>query len=144
MVRKLRDLQHFVDDAHNVSKTENILYSEKHHSELLIDERVSLMYSSWSAFLNKSIEDCELQDSTRRGLPDAPKVPHLESCKLHVEVNQHFDKRMENQLLPPWTIWKGTLHNYLLSSAEELLRNHNYRPIPGVSYPPWVCYTLMF
>lgn len=140
MVGKVRNLQHFVDGAHNVSTTEKIIYSEKDHSELSIDERVSLMYSSWSAFLNRSIGDFELQDSTRRSLPNAPKVPHLESCKLHVEVNQHLDKRMENQLLPPWTIWKGTLHNYLLSSAEELLRNFNYRPIPGVSYPPWVCY----
>lgn len=102
------------------------------------------MYSSWSAFLNKSVEDFELLHSTGLGLPTAPKVPHLENCKLNVEVNQHLDKRVENQLLPPWTIWKGTLHNYLLSSAEEQLRNYNYRPVPGVSYPPWVCYRLIF
>lgn len=128
------------DGAHKVSTTEKeeIIYSEKHLSKLSIDERVFSMYSSWSAFLNKSIKDFELQDSTGRGLPNAPKVPHLESCKLNVEVNQHLDKRLENQLLPPWTIWKGTLHNYLPSSAEELLRNRKYRPIPGVSYPPWI------
>ena len=100
------------------------------------------MYSSWSTFLNKSLEDFKLLNSNGLGLPDPPnpKAPHLENCKLNAEVNQQLDKRMENELLPPWTIWKGTLHNYLLSSAEEQLRNYNYRPIPGASYPPWVRY----
>ncbi|KAL1803206.1 hypothetical protein ACET3Z_031853 [Daucus carota] len=129
-----------VDVAQKVSTldVEKKFYSEK-NSEHTIDERVSFMYSSWSTFLNKSIEDFELLNSNGLGLPNPnPKAPHLENCKLNAEVNQQLDKRMENELLPPWTIWKGTLHNYLLSSAEEQLRNYNYRPIPGASYPPWI------
>ena len=41
------------------------------------------MYSSWSTFLNKSIEDFELLNSNGSGLPNPPdpKAPHLENLE---------------------------------------------------------------
>lgn len=112
-------------------------YSHK-RINLSIDERVSSLYLSWSASLNMSKDKEPL--SRTRGIPDALKAPHLENCKLNVEVNQRLDKRSESKALPPWTIWKGVLHNYLFSSAQEKLSNYNHQPVSGGSYPPWVSY----
>lgn len=117
-------------------------YSQK-RINLSIDERVSSLYLSWSALLNKSKEKGQLLHSIGLGISKVPKAPHLENCKLNVEVNQHLDKRVENERLPPWTIWKGMLRNYLFSAAEEQLSNYNHQPVSGGSYPPWVCYRVI-
>lgn len=69
---------------------------------------------------------------------NTPKAPHLENCKLRVELNRRLDTRVENQSFPRWTIWKGMLDEFQpLPSLEQQL----YSKHPSVSngaYPPWV------
>ncbi|KAF7131522.1 hypothetical protein RHSIM_Rhsim09G0136600 [Rhododendron simsii] len=95
-----------------------------------MDERVSLLYSAWSGLLDESMKGKgELLQGVRYNVP---KAPHLENCKLSAQINKNFDKHVENESFPPWTLWKGFLDTYPSSTASEQLKSE------GV-YPPWVC-----
>ncbi|KAG5532948.1 hypothetical protein RHGRI_027260 [Rhododendron griersonianum] len=98
-----------------------------------IDERVSFLYSAWSALLDESTKgEGELPqgaDQVRRS-NNVPKAPHLENCKLSEQVNKKLDKRVANESFPRWTLWKGLLDTYPLSTASERLKSNG-------AYPPW-------
>lgn len=98
-----------------------------------IDGRVSDLYTLWS----KSIKEEEDEIKRNKG-SITPKAPHLEDCKLRVELNHRLDTRLENQSFPGWRIWKGKLDEFQpLPSLEQQL----YSKHPSVSngaYPPWV------
>ncbi|KAI8539522.1 hypothetical protein RHMOL_Rhmol09G0189400 [Rhododendron molle] len=105
------------------------------HSQLTfdskIDARVSFLYSAWSASLNEPVKgEGELLQGVGVRRSNVPKAPHLENCKLSSQVNKNLDKRVENESFPPWTLWKGFLHTYPLSTAGERLKSEG-------AYPPW-------
>lgn len=100
-----------------------------------IDGRVSDLYTVWSKSMN---EEDQIKTNSRLEGSNIPKAPHLENCKLRVELNRRFDTRVENQSFPGWTIWKGMLDEFQpLASVEQQL----YSRHPSVSdgaYPPWI------
>ncbi|XP_077227164.1 uncharacterized protein LOC143860421 isoform X2 [Tasmannia lanceolata] len=96
------------------------------NTESCDDERVSLLYSAWTAMLDELV-DRENEFLNRSSVPDAP---HLENCKLSAEVNQRLDSREENGSFPPWTIWKGLLGLELLGYARQAKSKG--------AYPPWI------
>ncbi|KAK3043146.1 hypothetical protein RJ639_000035 [Escallonia herrerae] len=119
-------------------EVEKLVYSENSF-KLRFEEKIRTLYVIWSDVLNKSMyEDGKL--SQNRGLErfDVPKPPHLENCKLSVEVNQHLDKRVKNGRLPPWTPWKGMLDKFPLSVADEQLSYHGHGDLSEGAYPPWI------
>jgi hypothetical protein len=99
------------------------------------DERVSFLYSAWSAMLTKpTLEQLKLNRDI-----SVPKAPHLENCKLRAQVNHRLDKRSENVSFPPWAGWKGLLDMHPAAAANERRRYSES------AYPPWVCfYDLQF
>lgn len=107
--------------------------------ELKDEERISLLFSAWSAMLDKSKDiEGELFHGKLKG-NTVPKAPHLEDCKITVETNLHFDKRGENGSTPTWTIWRGLLGMKLLRKTLEtgtMLSGYN-ATFEG-AYPPWV------
>ncbi|KAF8396125.1 hypothetical protein HHK36_017737 [Tetracentron sinense] len=115
-------------------------------SELHADKRVSLLYSAWSAMLNESV-DGEGDFLKRLGLSrsSVPEAPHFENCKLAMQVNKNLDNRRENEIFPPWTIWKGLLGVELLNPTSAV---HNqqlqFEAKSEGAYPPWVRVILLF
>ena len=105
------------------------------------DERVSLLHSAWSALLSESV-DGEIAFWQSSGLSKSavPNAPHLENCKLSEQINEHLDKRAENERLPPWTTWKGLLTAHPASMPAEQLRYFRHQAMPEGAYPPWVCF----
>lgn len=107
--------------------------------EMKDDERIFLLYSAWSAELDKS-KDVEGQ-SFHKELEGTtvPKAPHLEDCKAGVEMNNHLDKHGENGSSPPWTLWRGSLGTKLFQRSMETGWAHfgNTTKVEG-AYPPWV------
>lgn len=97
-----------------------------------LDERVSLLYSSWANLVNQS--------ANHLGKSNSLKAPHLEDCKLSVETNERLDTRAQNDSFPPWTIWKGQLDNFLWTAEDELLQYYRHQTVSEGAYPPWVCY----
>ncbi|KAF7132014.1 hypothetical protein RHSIM_Rhsim09G0136000 [Rhododendron simsii] len=92
-------------------------------------EKVSFLYSAWSALLNESMKG--QGDQLPQGadqVRNVPKAPHLEDCKLSAQLNKKLDKRVENESFPPWTLWKGLLDTY--PSSER-------RKSDEGAYPPW-------
>uniref|UniRef100_A0A5B6YZ39 Alpha-(1,6)-fucosyltransferase n=2 Tax=Davidia involucrata TaxID=16924 RepID=A0A5B6YZ39_DAVIN len=107
--------------------------------KLRVDDRVSLLYSAWSALLNESING-EGEFLRRVGLhrSNVPKAPHMENCKLSAQVNERLDNSVENESLPPWTIWKGLLDIFPFSGNDEQLRYYWHEAISEGAYPPWI------
>ncbi|KAG5536106.1 hypothetical protein RHGRI_023780 [Rhododendron griersonianum] len=106
------------------------MYSQQ-TSEDNIDERVSFLYSAWSALLDESMKgEGELPqgaDQVSRSNNNVSNAPHLEDCKLSAQLNKKLDKRVENESFPPWTLWKGLLdtsnsnsHAFLITLLYEL------------------------
>ncbi|KAJ9540109.1 hypothetical protein OSB04_026615 [Centaurea solstitialis] len=63
----------------------------------------------------------------------------LRNCKLTNEANRVLDKRTKDAKLPPWTMWKGFLNNYPLSTKDKQQGyNGNYQAISKGAYPPWI------
>ncbi|KAI8539529.1 hypothetical protein RHMOL_Rhmol09G0189900 [Rhododendron molle] len=84
-------------------------------------EKVSFLYSAWSALLNESMkgESDQLPQGADQ-VRNVPKAPHLENCKLSAQVNKKLDKRVENESFPPWTLWKGLLDTYPSSEPRKI------------------------
>ncbi|KAK2968294.1 hypothetical protein RJ640_016226 [Escallonia rubra] len=121
-------------------EVENLVYSENSSKlRFRFEEKIRTLYAIWSDVLNQSMDE-DGQLSQNRGLErfDVPKPPHLENCKLSVEVNQHLDKRVKNGRLPPWTLWKGMLNKFPLSVADEQLSYHGHGDLSEGAYPPWI------
>ncbi|XP_058183304.1 uncharacterized protein LOC131301144 [Rhododendron vialii] len=114
-------------------ETEKVMCSEQ-TSDDNIDERVSFLYSAWSALLDESTKgEGELPqgaDQVTR-FNNVPKAPHLENCKLSEQLNKKLDKRVANGSFPPWTLRKGLLSTYPSSTASEQLKSNG-------AYPPWI------
>ncbi|KAK3029287.1 hypothetical protein RJ639_040123 [Escallonia herrerae] len=119
-------------------EVEKLVYSENSF-KLSFEEKIQALYAIWSNVLNKSMDE-DGQLSQNRGLErfDVPKPPHLDNCKLSVEVNQHLDKHVKNGRLPPWTLWKGMLDKFPLSVDDEQLSYHGHRDLSEGAYPPWI------
>lgn len=102
-----------------------------------VDERVASLYSSWGNSLHESRgeeEDNVLSPGRRSNVPEA--APHVENCKLRVRMNKRLDNRAENnESFPPWTIWKGMLDEFPVSTHRGYYRNND---ISEGAYPPWV------
>ncbi|KAF7132240.1 hypothetical protein RHSIM_Rhsim09G0136500 [Rhododendron simsii] len=121
-------------------ETEKVMCSEQ-TSDNNIGERVSFLYSAWSALLDESTKgEGELPQRAEqvRRSNNVPKAPHLENCKLSEQLNKKLDKRVANGRFPPWTLSKGLLSTYPSSTASERLKSNG-------AYPPWgVRYLMRF
>ncbi|KAH7839955.1 hypothetical protein Vadar_010642 [Vaccinium darrowii] len=96
------------------------------------DKRVSLLFSAWSALLDESTKgEGEFWQGVGVRKSNVPKAPHLENCKLNAQLNKKLDKRVESESFPPWTLWKGVLDTYPLSTGGERLKSEG-------AYPPWI------
>ncbi|GKV12539.1 hypothetical protein SLEP1_g23668 [Rubroshorea leprosula] len=103
------------------------------------DERVSSLFSAWSALLTQSV-DGENKLFQRLGVrkSSVPNAPHLENCRLSAQVNRRLDKRAGNESFPPWTSWKGLLDVYPASVANKQIRYFRHQAISEGAYPPWI------
>jgi hypothetical protein len=99
------------------------------------DERVSFLYSAWSAMLTKP----NLEQLKLNGEISVPKAPHLENCRLRAQVNQRLDKPFENVSFPPWAGWKGLLDMHPAAATDEQQRYRRQARSEN-AYPPWVCF----
>lgn len=103
------------------------------------DERVSLLFSAWSALLIKSSN--EVNDQLQKlGISGAslPNAPHLENCKMKAKLYERLDKRTGNESFPPWTSWKGFLDTYPASASNEHIKYFRRLAASDGAYPPWV------
>lgn len=104
-----------------------------------IDERVRLIHSAWSNLLSESVdvEDRLPGRHTQEGFR-APKAPHLENCQKRTEISRRLDSRTQTENIPPWTIWKGMLDNFPLSTSDQQ-QMHRIHPLASEAvYPPWI------
>nr|XP_043632011.1 uncharacterized protein LOC122603391 [Erigeron canadensis]XP_043632013.1 uncharacterized protein LOC122603391 [Erigeron canadensis] len=107
--------------------------------ELQVNDPVNTIYSAWSAMLNKSSTGENLfQQNIKTDGFKVPTPPHLENCKSTNKANRLLDKRMENGELPPWTMWKGFLNNFPLSTKDEQQGYNSHQVISKGAYPPWI------
>ena len=121
-------------------KETEVLMELKGSREKSQDERVSLLYSAWSAVLSKSPNEY-LQ---KHGISESnlPKAPHLENCKVKSELNERLDKRIGNESYPAWTSWKGLLDTFPASANSELIKKFRHQAESDGAYPPWVCFAI--
>ncbi|KAJ8535487.1 hypothetical protein K7X08_023207 [Anisodus acutangulus] len=98
-----------------------------------VDERVSLLYSSWGNLVTQSANE-----GNHLGKSNLPKAPHLEDCKLSAETNKRLDTRVRNDSFPLWTIWKGQLDNLLWTAEDEELQYYRHQTVSKGAYPPWI------
>jgi len=104
------------------------------------DERVSSLYSAWSAVLNKStMEDLEHKLGIKWS--SLPNAPHLENCKLKTQLYRDFDERIGNERLPPWTSWKGFLQTFHVVPDEHIQNPKLDEAVSEGAYPPWVSFS---
>lgn len=96
------------------------------------EEKVSHLYSSWTAFLNES-KDLWASSGAR-----VPKAPHIENCKRNAEINKRLDTRLGNETFPPWTLWKGSLDIYSETAEDKELNHLRHQDISEGAHPPWV------
>ncbi|PIN07961.1 hypothetical protein CDL12_19465 [Handroanthus impetiginosus] len=119
-----------------LKERERIMHSEK-STQTGTDEKVSLLYAAWNDLLSKSTDEDSSQ-KIRLSKSDVPEAPHLENCKLSVEISQRLDTRLPNRSFPPWTIWKGMLDDLPLSATDEQLKSYRDQMITEGAYPPWI------
>ena len=115
---------------------ERITFSQK-SAIIEIDERVQRLYSVWSNSLSKSASEKGQSGISRLDGQNFPDAPHLENCRLRVEINRRLDSRAENESSPPWTIWKGMLDNFPLTTDEQQ-RYLRHQLTSESAYLPWV------
>ncbi|XP_026405633.1 uncharacterized protein LOC113300644 [Papaver somniferum] len=106
-------------------------------------EKIMLLYSAWTAMLNKSEGNIDNEFWSKLGLniSQVPKAPHLENCKSSAQVNKFFDIHRENEQNPDWENWEGLLRmkiqqeNSTVDSeqahAEKMFKSKD-------TYPPWI------
>ncbi|KAF6145608.1 hypothetical protein GIB67_037641 [Kingdonia uniflora] len=106
-------------------------------------ERVSLLYSCWTAMLNESEDGAgELFRKVGLSRSSVPKAPHLENCKLSTEVYGHLDnRRQENENFSSWTNWEGLFSRKTdgrTSSVDKEQQHFNHQAKSEDSNPPWI------
>lgn len=107
--------------------------------EMINDERVTLLYSAWSAVLNESGSgESDLLQRLGVSRSSIPNAPHLENCMLKAQVNERLDKHAENEKYPPWTSWKGLLDRYPAAATNEQSRYFRHQDISEGAYAPWI------
>jgi hypothetical protein len=123
-----------------LKETERLLYL-KSTREQESDEKVSLLYSSWSEVLNKSTTEGNGDLERKFGIrgSNLPNAPHLENCKLKTQLYRDFDKRIGNERFPPWTSWKGFLQTIPVVPNEHIQNPKHDEAVSEGAYPPWVC-----
>lgn len=115
------------------------LVDSQSSKERINDDKVSLLYSAWGASLTKSVdEENEYLKQLRLSRSNVPNAPHLENCKLRAQVNEHLDRRSENESFPPWTGWKGLLNMHPVAATNEQLRHFRHQAVSEGAYPPWI------
>ncbi|GAA0152015.1 glycosyltransferase [Lithospermum erythrorhizon] len=118
-------------------ETQRLIHSQEswnHASE----NKTSQLYSLWSDLLSETTEKGRQLFGKSREKHNVPLAPHLENCKMSMEINSHLDSRIQNENFPPWTNWKGVLGNFLSSTFDEQLTSHRRQMISEGTYPPWV------
>ncbi|XP_004302101.1 PREDICTED: uncharacterized protein LOC101295143 [Fragaria vesca subsp. vesca] len=90
----------FINCSSKPKVTERVEVDSLRNEETITSERVSLLYSAWSALLNES-DSGESDYLLRHGLnkSNVPNAPHLEYCKLKAQVYKRLDKHPENESL---------------------------------------------
>ncbi|KAK7834802.1 uncharacterized protein LOC112032462 [Quercus suber] len=120
-------------------ETERLEVDSQSVKERTDDERVSLLYSAWSAKLTKSVdEESEYLKQLRLSRSNVPNAPHLENCKLRTQVNERLDRHHGNESFPPWTGWKGVLDMNPATTTNEQMTYFRHRVISEGAYPPWI------
>ncbi|XP_050275267.1 uncharacterized protein LOC126717539 [Quercus robur] len=120
-------------------ETERLEVDSRSVKERTDDERVSLLYSAWSAKLTKSVdEESEYLKQLRLSRSNVPNAPHLENCKLRTQVNERLDRRPGNESFPPWTGWKGVLDMNPAATTNEQMTYFRHQVISEGAYPPWI------
>ncbi|KAJ6762995.1 COATOMER PROTEIN [Salix purpurea] len=57
------------------------------------DEKVSLLFSAWSALLSESVDgETAFWESAGLSKSAVPNAPHLERCELSEQINERLDK----------------------------------------------------
>ncbi|KAJ6296610.1 hypothetical protein OIU78_022347 [Salix suchowensis] len=103
------------------------------------DERVSLLHSAWNSLLSESVDGgSAFRHGAGLDRSAVPNAPHLENCKLKEQTNERLDKRNENEMLPPWTTWKGLIDTHPASLANEQIEYFRDQTISEDAYPPWI------
>ncbi|KAK7278216.1 hypothetical protein RJT34_23241 [Clitoria ternatea] len=115
-------------DCHFKLKETERLLDVKRNREQDYDEKVSMLYSAWSAVLNKSTI----------GGSNLPNAPHLENCKMKTELYGNLDKRTGNGSFPPWTSWKGFLQKLTVAAFNEKMKKLRHQAESEGTYPPWI------
>ncbi|CAL5020153.1 unnamed protein product [Urochloa decumbens] len=105
------------------SAQENI--EEQKRNKHTTEARIAQLYNAWSTLLNTTSDEV-LKRS------EAPPPPHLDDCRLNVEINKRLDSYGDNGTFPQWTLWKGSLGLELLNQKYSE-NGDQYR-----QYPPWI------
>ncbi|CAL0316623.1 unnamed protein product [Lupinus luteus] len=103
------------------------------------NEKVSLLYSAWSAVLTKSTTEVN-EHLKKHGISEysLPNAPHLENCKVRTQLYGNLDTRAGNENFPPWTVWKGFLDTLPVDVSNEQIKNFRHQAVSKGSYPPWI------
>ncbi|XP_021912235.1 uncharacterized protein LOC110825986 isoform X1 [Carica papaya] len=121
---------------YNLKGTERLMESNQSKPE---EDRVSLLSSTWEALLAESGNgEKELLEKFGLEISNVPQAPHLENCKLNVQINKRLDTRVENSSFAPWTNWKGFLDLHPTTMNNEQLRYYRQQAMSEGAYPPWV------
>ncbi|XP_057423892.1 uncharacterized protein LOC130717607 isoform X2 [Lotus japonicus] len=104
------------------------------------NDRVSLLYSAWSAVLNESTSGGNEYLLKKNGISRSslPNAPHLENCKVKTELYGRLDKRTGNESFPPWTSWKGFLQTFPVAASSEQINDLRLQAASEGAYPPWI------
>lgn len=127
-------------DCHFQLKETERLWDSKSRRERDNEERVSFLYSGWSAVLNETTSGGKeyLQKHGIRG-SSLPNAPHLENCKVKTQLYEYLDKRTGTDAFPPWTTWKGSLQTFSVAAFSEQMQKLRHEAASEGAYPPWVC-----
>ena len=107
--------------------------------ELRDYERIFLLFSAWTAVLDRSkdVKGQFFRGEWKR--TSVPKAPHLEDCKTSVEINNRLDMHGENGSFSPWTLWRGLLGSKFRRTLETGQMRSGYNTKFEGANPPWVC-----
>ncbi|OVA06595.1 hypothetical protein BVC80_7493g2 [Macleaya cordata] len=128
------------EESHSIPKDTARRMNAQKNDAWISKDRVLILYSAWSAILNKSIDD-ESEHLSKVGLSKSriPEAPHLENCKLRAQVNRFLDSRRENETIPRWANWKGLLGMKLLHQTTTMdNQQQRKRSKSKDAYPPWI------
>lgn len=127
-------------DCHFKLKETERLWDSESTREQDNNEKVSLLYSAWSAVLNESTNgDKEYLQKHGISGSSLPNAPHLENCKVKTELYGYLDTRTGSEAFPPWTTWKGKLQTFPVAAFNEQIQNLKHQAASEGAYPPWVC-----